>query len=443
MKIEKLTPEQEARIPEYRDEWLRHGLSTEPANWEEAEQAVRDAYVAAGLEPPKIIIRLASPHEGAIGAAILKNTKFDKNVWAQVGAQVRDQVGDQVMDQVWAQVRDQVGARVRDQVWAQVGAQVRDQVWDQVMDQVWAQVRDQVGARVRDQVWAQVGAQVRDQVWDQVMDQVWAQVRDQVGARVRDQVWAQVGAQVRDQVWDQVMDQVWAQVRDQVGARVWAQVWAQVGAQVRAQVSDAFWSQHEAGWLSWLAFFRRVCDLPNTEKIEPLLRIAQSCGWAWFFDGAAIITDRPNAIHRDEENRLHCETGSALEYRDGFSIYAWHGTRIPAEWINNKASITPKVALTWENIEQRRVAIEIVGWSKILRELDAKVIDADGDPLIGTLVEVNLPDLDRPARFCRVQCGTGREFAIGVPPGITTALAAQAWMQGVNPNEFVRPEIRT
>ncbi|MNV60667.1 hypothetical protein D3C71_1531390 [compost metagenome] len=239
------------------------------------------------------------------------------------------------------------------------------------------------------------------------------------------------------------MDQVWAQVRDQVGARVWAQVWAQVGAQVRAQVSDAFWSQHEAGWLSWLAFFRRVCDLPNTEKIEPLLRIAQSCGWAWFFDGAAIITDRPNAIHRDEENRLHCETGSALEYRDGFSIYAWHGTRIPAEWINNKASITPKVALTWENIEQRRVAIEIVGWSKILRELDAKVIDADGDPLIGRLVEVNLPDLDRPARFCRVQCGTGREFAIGVPPGITTALAAQAWMQGVNPNEFVRPEIRT
>jgi hypothetical protein len=354
-KIEKLTPEQEAQIPLVRDEWLRHGLSCEPADWQTAEQAVRDAYTVAGLDPPKIIIRLASPHEGALGAAILKNTKFDKNVRAQV------------RDQVWAQV------------WAQVGAQVGDQVW------------------------AQVGAQVRDQVGDQV----WAQV------------WAQVGAQVRDQVGDQV--------------------WAQVGAQVRA----AYWSQHEAGYMSWLAFFRRIANLPNTEKIEPLLHIAQSCGWVWFFDGAAIITDRPKTLKRDDENRLHCEDGPALEYRDGFAICAWHGTRIPKEWVEDKSSITAKIALTWENIEQRRVACEIVGWAKILRELDAKVIDADGDPLIGTLVEVRLPDLDVPARFCRVQCGTGREFAIGVPPDIKTAIAAQAWMVGLQPHEFTKPEIRT
>jgi hypothetical protein len=374
-KIERLTPEQEAQIPIIRDEWLRHGLSCEPADWQTAEQAVRDAYTVAGLDPPKIIIRLASPHEGALGAAILKNTKFDKNVRAQVRAQVRDQV------------RDQVGA--------------------------------QVGDQVRAQVWAQVGAQVRAQVGDQV--------RDQVGDQVWAQVWAQVGAQVR------------AQVRDQVGDQVWAQVWAQVGDQVGA----AYWSQHEAGYMSWLAFFRRIANLPNTEKIEPLLHIAQSCGWVWFFDGAAIITDRPKTLKRDDENRLHCEDGPALEYRDGFAICAWHGTRIPKEWVEDKSSITAKIALTWENIEQRRVACEIVGWAKILRELDAKVIDADGDPLIGTLVEVRLPDLDVPARFCRVQCGTGREFAIGVPPDIKTAIAAQAWMVGLQPHEFTKPEIRT
>lgn len=195
--------------------------------------------------------------------------------------------------------------------------------------------------------------------------------------------------------------------------------------------------------MSWLAFFRRVANLPNTEKIEPLLRIAESCGWCWFFGGAAIVTDRPRVLHRDDENRLHCENGPAIEYRDGFGIYAWHGTRIPKEWIEDKSSITAKIALTWGNIEQRRVACEIVGWAKILRELDAKVIDADGDPLIGTLIEVRLPDLDTPARFCRVQCGTGREFAIGVPPDIKTALAAQAWMAGLQPHEFTKPEIRT
>ncbi|RWE46794.1 MAG: hypothetical protein EOS79_11430 [Mesorhizobium sp.] len=148
-------------------------------------------------------------------------------------------------------------------------------------------------------------------------------------------------------------------------------------------------------------------------------------------------------MKRDDQNRLHCEDGPAIEYRDGFAIHAWHGTRIPAEWMTDKASLTAKVALTWQNIEQRRAAIEIVGWARILRELKAKVIDADGDPQIGTLVEVQLPDLDRPARFCRVTCGTGREFAVGVPPETETALAAQAWMQGVPLVDFTRPEIRT
>ncbi len=233
--------------------------------------------------------------------------------------------------------------------------------------------------------------------------------------------------QVRDQVWDQVGDQVRAQVGDQV----------------RDQVRAAFFSQHEAGWLAWASYFHKVCGLPGTEKIEPLARIAANCGWVWFFAGAAVITDRPRTLKRDDQNRLHCETGPAIEYRDGFAVHAWHGTRIPAEWIDDKAHLTAKIALTWPNIEQRRVAVEIVGWARILRELKARVIDADGDPQIGTLVEVKLPDLSRPARFCRVTCGTGREFAVGVPPEIDTALAAQAWMQGVPLADFIKPEIRT
>jgi hypothetical protein len=157
-KIEKLTPEQEALLPAFVDYGLQYGLNTSPCDRPKAEAAIRAHYAALNRPEPRLIIWLDSPHQGAIGAALLAGTKFS-------GAQVRDQVRAQVGAQVWAQV------------WAQVGAQV------------WAQVRDQVGAQVGAQVWAQVGAQV----WDQVRDQVGAQVRDQVGAQVKDQVWAQVG----------------------------------------------------------------------------------------------------------------------------------------------------------------------------------------------------------------------------------------------------------
>ena len=98
--------------------------------------------------------------------------------------------------------------------------------------------------------------------------------------------------------------------------------------------------------------------------------------------------------------------------------------------------------MTWVNIEQRRAACEILGWAKILKELDAKIINEDGDPEIGTLVEVNLPDLGK-ERFLRVLCGTKREFAIPVPPDMKTAVAAQAWTWGLELEDFIVPEVRT
>jgi hypothetical protein len=181
----------------------------------------------------------------------------------------------------------------------------------------------------------------------------------------------------------------------------------------------------------------------QTAALAGLWELCQTAGWALPYEGVCFVSERHDICKLDEDGRIHALDGPAIRYPDGFAIHAWHGTRIPAEWLEDKSKLTAKIALTWSNIEQRRAAIEILGWSRVLDELKAKVIDADGDPQIGTLVEVQLPDLTRPARFCRVQCGTGREFAVGVPPEIETALAAQAWMQGLPPTEFIRPEIRT
>ena len=100
------------------------------------------------------------------------------------------------------------------------------------------------------------------------------------------------------------------------------------------------------------------------------------------------------------------------------------------------------MALGQENAELRRVACEIIGWDAILAQLGAKIIDEDGDPEIGTLVRVNLPDAPK-EQFLRVQCGTKRQFALPVPPTMKTALEAQAWLWGMDKTDFIKPEIRT
>ena len=107
----------------------------------------------------------------------------------------------------------------------------------------------------------------------------------------------------------------------------------------------------------------------------------------------------------------------------------------------DKENVDPMLAINHENVEQRRALAEILGWDTILGLLDTKIVDED-DPEIGTLVEVNIPDIGV-ERFIRVLCGTTRQFALPVPPETKTALEAQAFLHGMKPEEFLLPEIRT
>jgi hypothetical protein len=184
----------------------------------------------------------------------------------------------------------------------------------------------------------------------------------------------------------------------------------------------------------------QFAGIEQASRLNGLQQIAQSSGWFWPFKNLVILTERHNVLLRDVEGRLHCENGPAIAYKDGFKLWRWHGVSIPEGWVTGQKP-TAKEALTWPNIEQRRAACEIVGWASILKELKAKVIDQD-DAEIGTLLEVDLPDAGR-ERFLQVTCGTGRQFALPVPPEVKTALEANMWTFGLDANKSFIPEVRT
>ena len=179
--------------------------------------------------------------------------------------------------------------------------------------------------------------------------------------------------------------------------------------------------------------------IPCEEKLKYLNHLCRSVGWVLPSQKACFVSERPKILKVDDRGLPHCEDGPAIEYPDGFSIYAWHGLRFPKKWITQTPS--PSEALNWPNLEQRRVACELVGWENIIDKLNGRVIDKDTNPEIGELVRVNLPD-SSPEKFLRVVCGTGRKFAMPVPPNMQTARQANAWTWGLEPDEY-NPEIRT
>ena len=209
---------------------------------------------------------------------------------------------------------------------------------------------------------------------------------------------------------------------------------------VEAYQGGAYW----AGYECYLSAMRDIIGLrlPEHEKYAAWERCAIAAPFRVLHPEFCIVSDFPEVLKIDDQHRPHCETGPSHRWRDGWALYYWHGVRVPAEWIEDKAGLDAKTALTWPNIEQRRAACEIVGWRRILEELKVKSIDKHVDPQIGELVEVTLPDAGK-ERFLRVQCGTQREFALPVPREVKTAIEAQAWTWGLSTTEFVKPEVRT
>jgi hypothetical protein len=206
--------------------------------------------------------------------------------------------------------------------------------------------------------------------------------------------------------------------------------------------SSMIYGYQDASWLSFYSFFQKVVGIDFEGKLDGLFELAKHSGWLNVYDDTVVFQDRPEFFKFDDRNRLHCPDGPAIRFSDGVSIYAWHGTTIPADWIEKPGFLTAAMALGVQNTEQRRCACEILGWNTILKELNAVVIDEDEDPEIGTLLEVDIPEIGK-EKFLRAQCGTKREFAMPVPPEMKTALEANAWTFGFDAETFLKPEVRT
>ena len=207
-----------------------------------------------------------------------------------------------------------------------------------------------------------------------------------------------------------------------------------------------FWVGGWWGGPAYVSFLRNVCNLELAAEIAEAAQAYQetceSACWWWPHRDFIMVCERPVRINRDVQGRLHSATGLAIVWPDGWGVHAWHGTTVPAKWIEQSAALDPVEVLTHENVEQRRAGAEIVGWKNILAKLNPRIIDRDYDPQIGTLLEVDLPDAPG-ERFLQVRCGTGREFVLPVPREYDTALEANAATYNVPPQLLRQIEVRT
>src|SRR5437870_382562 len=187
---------------------------------------------------------------------------------------------------------------------------------------------------------------------------------------------------------------VWDSVGDSGGGSDGAGVWDSIGASVRASVGDSVgasaYGQHDASWLGFYEFFRIVCGLTDqTEKLTGLIEQAKSAGWFLPHANICWVSERHNILARDERGSLHSVSGPACAYPDGWSIYAVHGVRVPADIIEDRPSITIARIDAEQNSEIRRMMMELYGYDRYILDSGSEPIHADD---YGTLYRKSVKD---------------------------------------------------
>ena len=109
----------------------------------------------------------------------------------------------------------------------------------------------------------------------------------------------------------------------------------------------------------------------NLQKWSTFKELMTRCGSVWFYENTCIICDRPSKISFDNKGRLHGEASPAIEFTDGFSIYAFNNVWLPEKY----GKVHPS---QWESqwllegyiAEINEVLIQNIGYARINRELN-------------------------------------------------------------------------
>ena len=242
---------------------------------------------------------------------------------------------------------------------------------------------------------------------------------------------AMTAAEIKAAVGSAVDSAVRLAVRSAVGSAVdsavketWLRGWYYyIGGQFWAGWSLSYWGP------AYLSFMREVCGLELKGDLWARGRAyegtVESACWWYPSTRFVMACERPSAIHLETpdpeqpyERRLHCETGPAIVWPDGWGIHAWHGIQVPAHVVTAPDTITATEVQAQSNAEVRRVMVERMGLDRFVDQLGAVPIHADE---CGTLYRCE-QDGDEPLVIVRVlnstpePDGSTKSYTIRVHP---------------------------
>jgi hypothetical protein len=215
------------------------------------------------------------------------------------------------------------------------------------------------------------------------------------------------------------------------GARAWNTLraaWTEAGPRAELHTAGVRTAESMIPSVAKAQFIAGSSSL-DLDAWRPLVTLAREASAYLLGTDVAYACERHLAISLDGDDRLHSETGPAIEWADGFSAHAWHGRPVARDLFERRHSIGLDEILAEPSWEQRELLLELIGYDQLVEIGPSVVLD---DDVCGKLWRVPLPDMEAITLVEVVNAtpepdGEWRRFFLRVPPATSTARQAVAW----------------
>lgn len=390
-KMKKLTPEQEALIPVYRDKWRQIALSTEPIDRAKAESAIKAAYIANGKPEPEVEF-YSSPCVVWKSLSCYWQHYYPNRLRAIAGLPLTEIPENQL--EIY-----ELGKRLFK----------LNQRPNQLYYNLFQSLQEPL---------------------ESVKNPLESHFENLVPRSLIEQLDGQSQSARGDSFYSYYYDELsffgcMTNTKDLV-----------------LELKFCFWTRPEvlAGDAVFLDFCFSVLNYPyDREKWEILQELIVSCGWIYSYEKTCLVCDRPIKLSFDSQDRLHAEGKPAIQFADGWGFYSHHGITLPEKY----GAVPPKEwqsqwVLQEPNSEFRRMLIQGIGYVRICEELQATELDSWAEYTLLEIDEV-IDDRERqPFYLLKMTCpSTGFIHTMWVPPNMRSAREAIRWVNwGIDPQEF-------
>lgn len=440
--MKNLSVSQQRQIPEFRDRFINNIMNNKSTyEINDLRKDIDWIYEKCGYKAPKFVLVAKSYVEekamieainrifGGNNRSNIQSPNIDTNIMKQIVDQVKSVMKTQMRDELWEKLYTE------NQVSYETIQMVKQKLDDSYINGIVDTVRNTDSQRYSKEedetVWAKI--------INNIVNQLKKTIRREVEPRWIDDVWNKLFTPIDRAVTENVLNLL----RRNNFKSEW--------------IEQGFGLPWNAGWLAFYKYFVEIGFLDGGE-FDRYYNLVSKLWSIQFFQDWCIVTQMPQKINRDNEGRLNSIEGSAIEWRNGESVYYIRGIHFPPDMWEDVVNERARKILAITNQEQKQAALSVVSLKSLLQQFHYKQIDSFKKPepkLSKELVkDYNKLDYSKPIKLFKIKgtdfgiredvhiinyfCpSTGREYFDYVPENITRAREGMAWKFNITEEEYM------